>query len=166
MQTRRPSSLDFETTPITDGTKINLTVITHLNFNVGKNILLKHIPALFIFWDISLLSFCDLRENWTAFLTHPQMQSFSRTDVMVIYYWQRDRTRMTSDASDPRVWPRRSLHLPQHGPDTKRDSPLTSWGSNLHQNAQLQREDKHPALEEISDCRKFGDMPKVKYKMY
>lgn len=73
---------------------------------------------------------------------------------------------MTLDATDPRVWPRRSLYLPQHWPDTVRNSPLTLWGSNLHQNAKLHRKNKHPALEENSDCRKSGDLPKVKYKMY
>ena len=57
-----PPKSHSETTPITDGVKSNLTITTDLNFNVRKNILLKHMPALFIFWDISLLS-CDLQEN-------------------------------------------------------------------------------------------------------
>lgn len=72
-------------------------------------------------------------------LFYPGLQSFSTTYVMVSYYSKMTRTRMMSDTSGPRVWPRRSLSLPQHGSDTTRDLPLTLWGSKLHQNATLQK---------------------------
>lgn len=71
---------------------------------------------------------------------------------------------MMSDTSDPRVWPKEaSIFLSIWA----RESPLTLYvGLKNASEFQAAKKNTHPALEESSESRNLGDLPKVKYKMW
>lgn len=52
------------------------------------------------------------------------------------------------------------------GQTPQETNPSPCGAQNYIRMPNCKKKNKHPALEENSDFRKFGDLPKVKYKMY
>lgn len=140
-------------------------IITNFNFYTGKNIWLKYIQALFIFSVTYLYFHFVISKGIKLPFLHSNAVLFKdlHHDNLLFKKWQdQDDIRCIWSKGVTQKEPWSASTLARHH---KRLTPHLV-GLKTHQNAKLQIKNKHPALEEKSDFKKFGDLPKVKYKMY
>lgn len=130
-----------------------------------KNIWLKYIQALFIFSVTYLYFHFVISKGIKLPFLHSNAVLFKdlHHDNLLFKKWQdQDDIRCIWSKGVTQKEPWSASTLARHH---KRLTPHLV-GLKTHQNAKLQIKNKHPALEEKSDFKKFGDLPKVKYKMY